>query len=64
MRANRCPVMERQARCTWVLQMERRARRTFSDYDQDYGKWGSINKRGWVKTERYTAERRERGGRP
>ena len=40
-------------------EMERRARRTFSEYVPDYGKWASINKRGWV-----TAERREHGGRP
>lgn len=40
--------------CARVLETEARTRRTFSDYVQDYG---SINKRGGVKTERYTAER-------
>ena len=63
-RASYCPVVERQASWARVLEMERRARCTFSEYLPDYGKWASINKRGWVKTERYTAERRERGGHP
>ena len=52
-----CPVVERQAICARILETGACAPRTFSDYVQDYGKWASINTRGWVQTERYSAER-------
>lgn len=52
-----CPVVERQAICARILETGTCAPRTFSDYVQDYGKWASINTRGWVQTERYSAER-------
>jgi hypothetical protein len=57
-RAAKCPSRhERQAICARILETGACAPRTFSDYVQDYGKWASINTRGWVQTERYSAER-------
>jgi hypothetical protein len=32
-------------------------RQTFRTYVEDYGAWAAVHKRGWEKTERYTAAR-------
>jgi hypothetical protein len=57
LRGTRIVPGERQAICARIPRDGACAPRTFSDYVQDYGKWAGINTRGWVQTERYSAER-------
>jgi integrase len=54
-----CPRVERAQERARAQEAEARAARrmTFRDYVADYGAWAAVHKRGWLRNERYTAER-------
>jgi integrase len=54
-----CPALERQQVRAQVREAATQAerRQTFRQYVEDYGAWAAVHKRGWRKTERYTAAR-------
>jgi hypothetical protein len=56
-----CPAIERQQVRASVREEAARAerRQTFKQYVADYGAWATVHKRGWRKTERYSAARLE-----